>query len=118
MNQIGAATGRTSSSAPNLQNIPHGSEYRLCFKSRPGYKLVTVDMSGAELRIMAELSGEPSWVDAFNNGWDVHSIGAEMMYGERWKQAALESCKFVSGRQKCKCPGHELLRNSVKAINF
>jgi DNA polymerase-1 len=119
VNQIGAETGRTSSSKPNLQNILKGSKWRSAFKPRPGYVMVTVDMSGAELRIMAELSGEKSWLDAFDKNWDVHSMGAEMMYQDRWRAGADEGCPYVAAHQKCGCKaGHKSLRNNCKATNF
>jgi DNA polymerase I-like protein with 3'-5' exonuclease and polymerase domains len=118
INQLGAATGRTSSTNPNVQNIPKGSNYRGAFRARPGYVFISVDMSGAELRILAELSGEPLMVDAFANGWDVHSIGAEMLFGNRWLEAAEEGCAFYAKKQKCKCKLHKILRDQVKAVNF
>lgn len=118
INQMGAATGRTSASAPNVQNIMKGSAWRSCFKPRPGYKMVTVDMSGAELRIMAELSGEQSWITAFEKDWDVHSMGAEMMYGDRWADGAEDKCKFNLAHKKCGCKVHKFLRDYCKATNF
>jgi ribonuclease D len=84
INQYGAATGRTSSDDPNVQNIPRDSDYRFCFVAAIAHLLVTVDMSGAELRILAEMSGEPVWLEAFANGWDVHSVGAEIVFGVEW----------------------------------
>lgn len=119
INQYGAATGRTSSSAPNIQNIPKKSVYRSCFIAEHGNVLITADQSGAELRILAELSGEPVWINAFNNGWDVHSVGAEMLFGLAWKEAAEENCAYYhNDHKKCKCPEHEKLRGQVKSINF
>jgi DNA polymerase-1 len=119
INQIGAKTGRTSSNKPNIQNIITGSDFRDCFKARPGYKLITSDMSGAELRIMADASGEKSWLDAFHKDWDVHSMGAEMMFGDRWTAGADEGCPYVAAHKKCSCKsGHKDLRNRCKAINF
>lgn len=119
INQLGAATGRTTSSNPNLQNIPQGSEYRSCFVARKGYVIVTVDMSGAELRILAEESGEPAWVEAFAKGWDVHSVGAEIIFGQEWVDAADEDCAyFHKDHQKCSCKKHKILRNYVKTLNF
>lgn len=118
LNQIGAATGRTSSTKPNVQNIPKGSAYRFAFKSRPGYKFVTVDMSGAELRILAEMSGEPVWVKAFNSGWDVHSVCAEIIFEQEWIDATEEGCKFASSKHKCKCKEHKKLRDICKTLNF
>lgn len=118
ISQFGAATGRTTSRNPNSQNIPRTQEYRRCFVAEAGYSLITADQSGAELRILAELSGEPVWIEAFNKGWDVHSVGAEMLFGERWASAALDGCAYVAKHKKCKCPGHVKLRDQIKSINF
>lgn len=118
INQLGAATGRTSSSSPNIQNIPRGSAYRSSFVARPGYKLITIDYNGCELRIMAEVSGEKEWLDAFIKGWDVHSVGAEILYGQKWKDGAEPGCKYYSEHDKCKCKVHKILRGYVKAVNF
>lgn len=120
VNQIGAETGRTSSSQPNLQNIPKKPEWRACFVARPGYKIITIDMSGAELRILAEASGEPVWVEAFSKGWDVHSVGAEIIFGQKWKDVTEPSCAYhhTGDHQKCKCKGHKELRGQIKSINF
>lgn len=119
INQIGADTGRTSSDNPNMQNCPRGSNYRGCFRSRPGYVFVSVDMSGAELRILGELSGEPLIVDAFAKGWDVHSVGAEMIFGDLWLNSAELDCAYYhKDHKKCKCEKHKKLRDQIKAINF
>lgn len=115
---LGAATGRTSSSAPNIQNLPQNSAYRNSFVARPGYKILTIDYSGAELRILAFMSQEPVWLNAFKNDWDVHSVGAEMLYGDRWKNAAEPDCKYYKNHHKCKCLGHKTLRNNIKSVNF
>lgn len=123
INLFGADTGRTTSSSPNSQNLPKSKRFRNCFVARPGYKIITIDMSGAELRIMAEMSGDPVWLEAFKKGWDVHSVGAEILYGEKWKAGTEPGCKYYEqhdGRdhQKCKCKIHEELRGKVKAVNF
>ncbi len=134
INQLGADTGRTTSSGPNVQNINREADWRECFVARRGYVIITVDYNGCELRILAETSQEKVWVDAFNAGWDVHSVGAEIIFGERWKndaclggekivkkgkEIALPPCAYYSGNhQKCDCPGHKLLRDQIKAINF
>ena len=73
-------TGRLSSSKPNLQNIPKQQKYRSCFIARPGYKLITCDMSAAELRIIANLSRDPLWVKIFNEGGDLHTVSAAGIY--------------------------------------
>ena len=83
-NQTGAATGRLSSSNPNLQNIPIrtalGREIRAAFVPRDGWKLLVADYSQIELRLLAHLSGDPLLVEAFRNGEDIHTrTAAEVM---------------------------------------
>lgn len=123
--QLGAETGRTSSRKPNMQNINKGAIWRECFIARPGKVILTIDYSGCELRILAEVSGEKVWIDAFNVGWDVHSVGAEMIFGAKWKDAAEEGCayyvpskEFPDAHAKCKCKQHKILRDYIKSINF
>ncbi|MGI8589298.1 MAG: DNA polymerase [Chloroflexia bacterium] len=79
-NQYGADTGRFSCTRPNVQQIPASSDFRSCFVAAPGYKLVTCDYSQAELRILAELSGDPAFIDAFKSGGDLHAITASRMF--------------------------------------
>ena len=83
-NQTGAATGRLSSSDPNLQNIPIrtelGREIRAAFVPREGWKLVAADYSQIELRVLAHFSKCPVLVDAFRRGEDIHTrTAAEVM---------------------------------------
>jgi DNA polymerase-1 len=83
-NQSGAATGRLSSSNPNLQNIPIktelGREIRAAFIPRDGWKLVVADYSQIELRLLAHMSKDPVLVEAFRNGEDIHTrTAAEVM---------------------------------------
>jgi DNA polymerase I len=83
-NQTGAATGRLSSSNPNLQNIPIrselGREIRAAFIPRDGWKLLVADYSQIELRLVAHLSGDPLLVEAFQHGEDIHTrTAAEVM---------------------------------------
>jgi DNA polymerase-1 len=84
-NQTGAATGRLSSSDPNLQNIPvrtpRGEEIRRAFIAPPGSVLVTADYSQIELRLLAHLSGDPAFVDAFERGGDIHRQTAAVIFG-------------------------------------
>lgn len=83
-NQAVAATGRLSSSEPNLQNIPirneEGRLIRQAFIAPPGYVLLTADYSQVELRIMAHLSNDPNLVKAFSNGWDIHTATASEIF--------------------------------------
>ena len=84
-NQTVAATGRLSSSDPNLQNIPVrtalGAQIRECFNAEPGFVLVVADYSQIELRVMAHLSGETTLVDAFRRGEDIHTRTAAEVFG-------------------------------------
>lgn len=119
IDQLGAETGRTSSKNPNVQNIPRDPVWRACFTARPGYKIITRDYDGCELRIMAEESGETVWIDAFNAGQDVHSVCAELLEPIKWKEAALPDCAYYTkNKAKCKCPLHKAIREGIKAVNF
>ena len=84
-NQIGAATGRLSSSEPNLQNIPvrtpRGEEIRKGFVPEPGWKFVVADYSQIELRLMAHLSQDPAFLEAFRQGEDIHRQTAAIIFG-------------------------------------
>ena len=84
-NQTGAATGRLSSSNPNLQNIPIrtelGREIRAAFVPREGWKLVVADYSQIELRLLAHMSGDPLLVEAYRNGDDIHTLTAAEVLG-------------------------------------
>jgi DNA polymerase-1 len=119
INQLGAETGRTSSVKPNIQNLPKGKHWRGAFRvSNPDYRLITLDYNGCELRILAEYSQEKVFIDAFLKGWDVHSVGAEIIFGDEWKNAAEEGCAYYKDHQKCSCKKHKDIRDQVKAINF
>ncbi|WP_285447012.1 DNA polymerase I [Xanthomonas sp. LMC-A-07] len=102
--QAGAATGRLSSSDPNLQNIPirteDGRRIRRAFVAPAGRKLIACDYSQIELRIMAHLSGDPGLVGAFESGADVHRATAAEVFGR--------TIDTVSADE----------RRAAKAINF
>ena len=131
-NQLEAETGRTSSSKPNAQNLPQDKEVRECFIADPpdnfspeGYDLITIDLSGAELRIIAEMAQAKSWIQAFAKGQDIHSVSTEILYPEKWPALKEEGCAYYSlneqgepKRKKCKCKGHSELRGQTKAVNF
>src|SRR5690554_5467609 len=102
--QAVTATGRLSSSEPNLQNIPvrteQGRRIRQAFIAPEGYKLMAADYSQIELRIMAHLSGDKGLLTAFENGEDIHKATASEVFGVPLSE--------VSSDQ----------RRSAKAINF
>ncbi|MFO7301552.1 MAG: DNA polymerase I [Acidobacteriota bacterium] len=84
-NQAVAATGRLSSSDPNLQNIPIrtplGREIRAAFTAEPGHVLVSADYSQIELRVLAHMSGDEVLVEAFRQGLDIHDQTAMRVFG-------------------------------------
>lgn len=102
--QAVTATGRLSSSDPNLQNIPvrteEGRRIRQAFVAAPGYKLLSADYSQVELRIMAHLSGDESLLAAFAAGRDIHRATAAEVFGVALEQVTDEQ------------------RRAAKAINF
>ncbi len=103
-NQTGAATGRLSSSDPNLQNIPIktdlGREIRAAFVPQEGWKLIVADYSQIELRLLAHFSQDPVLLDAFLNGEDIHTRTAAEVLGIPPLMITREQ------------------RNSAKAVNF
>src|ERR687890_2177533 len=84
-NQAVAATGRLSSSDPNLQNIPIrtplGREIRRAFIADPGNVLISADYSQIEFRVLAHMSGDPALLDAFTNNVDIHDRTAMKVFG-------------------------------------
>ena len=86
INQTVAATGRLSTTRPNLQAIPIrtelGREIRSAFVAEPGYRLLSADYSQIELRILAHVSGEPKLRDAFGRGDDIHTATAAEVLGK------------------------------------
>ncbi|MEH6557690.1 MAG: DNA polymerase I [Oceanicoccus sp.] len=102
--QAVTATGRLSSSDPNLQNIPirteEGRKVRQAFIARPGYKIVAADYSQIELRIMAHLSQDKGLLTAFAEGKDIHQATAAEVFGLELEQVSTEQ------------------RRRAKAINF
>lgn len=102
--QAVAATGRLSSSNPNLQNIPirtpEGRKIRLAFVAPEGYTLVAADYSQIELRIMAHLSADENLLDAFEKGLDIHKTTAAEVFSTNIDEVTNEQ------------------RRAAKAINF
>lgn len=98
-NQTGAATGRLSSSNPNLQNIPIrteiGREVRRAFITPPGTRLLSVDYSQIELRILAHYSEDPTLLDAFSRNQDIHAATAAAVYSIPLEQVTYEQRSFA-----------------------
>ena len=96
-NQAVTATGRLSSSNPNLQNIPvrddDGKEIRKCFVAEPGCLFFSADYSQIELRIMAHLSGDENMINAFKDRHDIHTATAAKIYHEEMETVSAEQRK-------------------------
>ncbi len=103
-NQVGTATGRLSSTNPNLQNIPIktelGREIRAAFIAAPGCVLLSADYSQIELRLLAHFSGDPLLVRAYQTGQDIHTLTAAEVFGVPAETMSKET------------------RNRAKAVNF
>jgi len=98
-NQAVAATGRLSSSDPNLQNIPNrskeGRRIREAFIAEPSHLLIALDYSQIELRILASLSQDPVMIDAFLNGQDVHARTASEVFSVALVDVSREQRNFA-----------------------
>ncbi|MGC2213518.1 MAG: DNA polymerase I [Silvibacterium sp.] len=103
-NQVGTATGRLSSTNPNLQNIPIrtelGREIRAAFIAAPGHQLLSADYSQIELRLMAHFSADPLLTNAYATGQDIHTLTASEVFGVPPENMSKET------------------RNRAKAVNF
>ena len=111
-------TGRVSSSKPNMQQIPADNVYRNCFTAPSGWSFVSADYSSQELNVIAFGSKDPVWIEALQNGQDLHSTCAELVYGDKWLTSGEDSCAYLKRKEKCNCPSHKKLRTNVKTINF
>ena len=96
LHQMGADTGRLSSEKPNIQNIPQDREdadikvsFRECFEAEEGNKILTADYSQCELRILAEVSQDPKFLEIFRGGHDLHIITSQQVFG--YKDAELDT---------------------------
>ena len=103
-NQTITATGRISSTEPNLQNIPVrmeiGKKVRKVFKPSQGYVYIDADYSQIELRVLAHISGDSNMIEAFNNGEDIHKQAASKVFGIPMDKVTKEQ------------------RSDAKAVNF
>ncbi len=99
-NQTAAATGRLSSTNPNLQNIPirteQGREIRACFVAEEGCRLISADYSQVELRLLAHIADEPVLKEIFRRGEDVHTATAEAILGGKTDPGTRSKAKMVN----------------------
>ena len=99
-NQTATATGRLSSTDPNLQNIPirteQGREIRACFVAEQGFSLISADYSQVELRLLAHIADEPVLKDIFRRGEDVHTATAEAILGGKSDPGTRSKAKMVN----------------------
>ena len=99
LNQTVAATGRLSSSDPNLQNIPIRSEMgrriRRAFVAEKGNKIISADYSQLELRLLAHITQDPVMLEAFQNGEDIHDRTARLVFGAKTNEELKEARRFA-----------------------
>ncbi len=93
--QIGAPTGRFSCNNPNIQQVPHGEEYRRCFRAPEGRKLVIADYSQIELRILADVTGDEGFINAFQSGADLHKTTAAQVFNVSIDEVTGEQRSFA-----------------------
>lgn len=92
---IGAPTGRFSCSNPNLQQIPHGEEYRRAFTAPEGKKLIVADYSQIELRILADFSNDENFINAFISGADFHAQAAAQVFNVKPEDVTADQRTFA-----------------------
>jgi DNA polymerase-1 len=99
LNQTVAATGRLSSSDPNLQNIPIRSEMgrriRRAFVAEKGHKIISADYSQLELRLLAHITQDPVMLEAFQKGEDIHARTARLVFGAKTDEELREARRFA-----------------------
>ena len=93
--QIGAPTGRFACTNPNVQQVPHAVEYRRCFRAPEGRKLVIADYSQIELRILAHVTEDKGFIDAFNSGADLHRVTAAQVFNVPLEEVTKQQRDFA-----------------------
>jgi len=113
------ATGRVSSSKPNMHQIPADNSYRNAFITNDdNWVFVSSDFSSQELCVIATGSNDPVWIEALSKGEDLHSVCASLAFEKKWKEASLDDCKYIKNKSACNCPGHKKLRTISKKVSF
>lgn len=115
---LGSEAGRMSCSEPNLQNVPHDTAYRACFRPTEGRLLIRADYAQIEVRIAAELSGDERLLAAFEAGEDIHTVTAATVLGKPVSDVT------PADRQAAKClnfglifgAGAENLRETARRV--
>lgn len=95
-NLHGTETGRLSSSNPNMQNIPRDKRIKNLFRATPGYKLLQLDYSQAELRVLALLSQDPYLINVYVEGKDLHDAVASEMFGPNFDKEQRVMAKTIN----------------------
>jgi DNA polymerase-1 len=94
--QIGAPTGRFACTNPNVQQVPHAVEYRRCFRAQgQGRKLIIADYSQIELRILAHVTEDKGFIEAFNSGADLHRVTAAQVFNVPLEAVTKEQRDFA-----------------------
>ena len=111
MDQVRTDSGRYGSYNPNMQNVKHEQKYRtpFCTQDPINRSMISADYSGCELRLIAELSEEESWIEAFKNDWDMHSYVASLLFSLDYHE--------ITENNKIK-PQYKEFRGKAKNINF
>jgi len=121
--QLGPGTGRYASKNPNLQNIPADPRYREPFIAPKGYKFISVDYSGQELRLLAHLSQDPAMLEALKTNKDLHAYSASLIYNIPYKDFfqldEYGNIKYDASGEPIFIPEmKKTYRNNAKSLSF
>lgn len=110
--QLGADTGRYASKDPNLQNIPSIQAYRAAFRApNSSYKIIAADFSNQELRLLAKISGDPTFREAIDTGKDLHCMAASLLFDVPYLDFFDENGEIIPEMKK-------KYRTPAKSLNF
>ena len=118
-------TGRLGSLDPMLLNFPRLPAYRKAIVAGEGRELIGADYDGEELIITATLANETSWLEYLKKGYDLHSMNAALIFGDKWLLGQEEGCQYYAEDSngspkyhKCSCTKHMDMRDQSKAVSF